>query len=141
MNLEVEYYAETDSVVIATGIRGRSGSDLRNDGNVILTYAGEGKKTITKVEVFDISLDYLPLAPERGYDAETDTLTLGEKPVGDYLVVESGEFVGYLQRDPGRDWYEMLAVDIRNASKHLKRVNETILRKQKQDAGKLRVIQ
>ncbi len=141
MKLEVKYYPETDSVVIATGERGGSGRDLRNDGNVILTYAREGKKTIAMVEVFSISLGYLPLAPERGYDAATDTLTLGEKPVGDYLTEESGEFVSYLQPDPGRDWYEVRGLDIRNASKHLKQVNDRILRKQKQDPDKLRVIQ
>ncbi len=141
MNLEVNYYAETDSVIIATGERGGSGCDLRDDGNVILTYAREDKKTIAMVEVLYISLDYLPLAPERGYDATTDTLTLGEKPVGDYLVEESGEFVSYLQPDPGMDWYEVRALDIRNASKHLKDVNETIIRKQKQDADKHMVSQ
>ena len=68
-------------------------------------------------------------------------LTLGEKPVGDYLVEESGEFVSYLQRDPGRDWYEVLGLDVRNALKHLKRVNDRIPRKQNQAPGKLRVIQ
>ncbi len=121
MNLEVKYYAETDMVVITAGERVRSVSDLRNDGTVNVSYAEEdNEKTVTRVESFDISRNYLPLGARRGYDAATDTLTLGERPVDGYRVVGSGEFIGYWEWAKVEEQWEMAALDIRNASKHLR---------------------
>ena len=62
---------------------------------------------------------FLPLSAERGYDADTDTLTLGDKPDADYRVVDNGDFVSYRQWfDDGSEW-DVVAVDLRRASVHL----------------------
>ncbi len=101
----VKYYPDTDSVIITTGKGGRVSGTLWDDWSVILTYAVEDDEIITAVEVFDVTGYHLPLAVERGYDAVTGTLTLGEKPVADFRGVDRGEFVNYLQWfDDGSDW-------------------------------------
>ncbi len=140
--MKVKYYAESDSVIIDTEKGGVVGSDLRDYRSIILSYADEECEIITSVEVFGVTKRCLPLAVEHGYDAESDTLTLGEKPVSDFRVVDSGEFVGYLEWAEVEEQWEMAAVDLRHASKHLKQVNETIIKKEKekQASGKLRVI-
>ena len=61
------------------------------------------------------------MSAERGYDAATDTLTLGDKPDAgaDYRVVDNGDFVSYRQWfDDGSGW-DIVAVDLRQASIHL----------------------
>ncbi len=136
--MQASYHPDTDSVIISTGTGGGFGSDLWGDTSVILGFDDEECEVVTGVELLSASI-YLPLVAERGYDAESDTLTLGEKPVADYRVVDSGEFVHYLQWGNDDVW-ESMALVLRNASKHLKRVNDRILRKQKQDSDKLRVI-
>ncbi len=142
--MEVTYFDDTDSIIIASGVRGGGGSgDLRDNTSIILTYADEWgiDKTVTMVEIFGVTVgNVLPLATEHGYDAETDTLTLGDKSVADFHVEESDEFIAYFQTDEDGDQWAV-AVDIRNASQHLGEVNETIIRNQRQDSGKLRVIQ
>ncbi len=136
----VEYFPQTDSILLHSGENGEGQGDwLLDDHRVTLSFTGEQDGPVNGVDVFDVTGRYLPFAPERGYDADTDTLTLGHKPDGNHRVVENGEFVLYLQ--PDISWEEPVAVDIRNASKHLKQVNETILRKQKQETGKLPVVQ
>ena len=138
--MQASYHPDTDSVIISTGTGGGFGSDLWGDTSVILGFDDEDCEVVTGLELLSASI-YLPLAPERGYDAESDTLTLGEKPVANYRVVDSGEFVHYLQWCNDDVW-ESMALVLCNASKHLKQVNEAILRKEKQrqDSGKLRAI-
>ncbi len=135
--MKVKYFDDTDSIIIASGVRGRGGSgDLRDNTSIILTYADKWDidKTVTMVEIFGVTVgNVLPLAAEHGYDAESDTLTLGDKPVADFHVAESDEFIAYFQTDEDGDQWAV-AVDIRNASKHLGEVNETIIRKLKQES-------
>ncbi len=103
--------------------------------SIILSYANKWgiDKTVTMVEIFGVTVgNVLPLSVEHGYDAETDTLTLGDKPVADCHIEESDEFIAYFQCDEGI--WQPSAVDIRNASKHLGEVNETIIRKQRQES-------
>ena len=118
--MRVSYYAEDDALVLEAFRGGRSGGALRDDFGVILDFADVGSEEVTRIDILNVS-DFLPLDPERGYDADTDTLTLGDKPEpdADYRVVDNGDFVSYRQWfDDGSEW-DVVAVDLRQASKYL----------------------
>lgn len=116
--MEVKYYPEDDVLLIIKSRGGRSGGTLRDDFGIIFTLEDVGNENITRVDIHDVSY-FLPLDTERGYDADTDTLTLGDKPDADYRVVDNGDFVTYRQWfDDGSEW-DVVAVDLRRASVHL----------------------
>ena len=116
--MEVKYYPEDDVLLIIKSRRGRSGGTLRDDFDIILTLEDVGNENITRVDIHHVSY-YVPLDAERGYDADTDTLTLGDKPDADCRVVENGDFVGYWQECDGGRYWDIVAVDLRRASAHL----------------------
>lgn len=118
--MQVKYYPEDDALLMIVAHGGRSGGALRDDFGVILTFEDVGVENVVRVDVLNVSW-YLPLSAERGYAADTDTLTLGDKPDADadYRVVDNGDFVSYRQWfDDGSGW-DIVAVDLRQASKHL----------------------
>ena len=117
--MEIRYYADEDVVdLTASDFEIGSGATLRDDFRVILTFARRGSEDVSQIDILDVSR-FLPLSAERGYDADTDTLTLGFKPDSDFRVVDNGEFVSYLQWfDDGSEW-DVVALDLRHASKHL----------------------
>ena len=97
---------------------GCSGATLRDYFDVILVFESEDTENIARVRLLHAT-DFLPLGAGRGYDADTDTLTLGDKPTADYRVVDNGDFVSYRQWfDDGSEW-DVVAVDLRRASVHL----------------------
>lgn len=118
--MRVKYYAEDDALVIEAFRGGCSGGTLRDDFGVILNFADVGSEDVARIDILNVT-DLLPLDAERGYDAHTDTLTLGDKPDADadYRVVDNGDFVSYRQWfDDGSGW-DIVAVDLRQASKYL----------------------
>ena len=118
--MRVNYIAEDDALVLEAFRGGCSGGTVRDDFGVILNFADVGSEDVARIDVLNVS-DFLPLDPERGYDADTDTLTLGDKPEpdADYRVVDNGDFVSYRQWfDDGSEW-DVVAVDLRQASKYL----------------------
>ena len=118
--MRAKYYAEDDALVISGTQCGRSGTALRDDFGVILDLADEDSEDVTRIDILNVSW-FLPLSAERGYDADADTLTLGDKPEADadYRVVDNGDFVSYRQWfDDGSQW-DVVAVDLRQASKYL----------------------
>ncbi len=117
--MRVRYYADDDVVELtASDFEVGSGGTLRDDFRVILTFAREGSDDVSQIDILDVSR-FLPLSVERGYDADTDTLSLGDKPNSNFRVVDNGEFVSYLQLfDDGSEW-DVVALDLRHASKHL----------------------
>ena len=121
--MRVKYYAEDDALVIESFRGGCSGGTLRDDFGVILNFADVGSEDVARIDVLHVT-DFLPLDTERGYDADTDTLTLGDKPDADadYRVVDNGDFVSYRQWfDDGSQW-DVVALDLRQASKYLAEV-------------------
>ncbi len=121
--MQAKYYSEDDALVISGTKRGRSGAALRDDFGVILDLADEDSEDVTRIDILNVSW-FLPLSAERGYDADTDTLTLGDKPDADadYRVVDNGDFVSYRQWfDDGSQW-DVVALDLRQASKYLAEV-------------------
>ena len=120
--MRVRYYAEEDVLLLIASPKGGGGGTLRDDFRVIFAIDGEdeGDENITRVDILDVSR-FLPLRAERGYDTDTDTLTLGDKPEpdADFRVVDNGDFVSYRQWfDDGSEW-DVVAVDLRRASVHL----------------------
>jgi hypothetical protein len=116
--MQVRYYAEDDTLILTATPGGRSGAALRDYFEVILTLADEGSELITRLTVLHAT-DFLPLDTDRSYDADTDTLTLGDKSDADCRVVENGDFVGYWQECDGGRYWDVVAVDLRRASVHL----------------------
>ena len=116
--MEANYYAEDDTLVLTANRRGRSGGTLRDDFGIILTFVDEDSEDITRIRVLHAT-DFLPLDTERGYNADADTLTLGDKPDANCRVVETGDFVGYWQECDGGRYWDVVAVDLRRASVHL----------------------
>ncbi len=116
--MEIKYYPEEDVLLIIKSPSGCSGGSLRDDFGVIYTSDNSRHDNVTRVDIHHVSY-FLPLRPERGYDAGSDTLTLGDKPDGDYRVVDNGDFVSYRQWfDDGGGW-DIVAVDLRRASELL----------------------
>ena len=118
--MRVKYYTEDDALVIEAFRGGCSGGTLRDDFGVILNFADAGSEDVARIDILNVSW-FLPLSAEWGYDADTDTLTLGDKPDvdADYRVVDNGDFVSYRQWfDDGSGW-DIVAVDLRQASIHL----------------------
>lgn len=116
--MEVKYYPEDDVLLIIKSHSGRSGGTLRDDFGIIFTFEDVGNDNVTRLDIHDVSY-FLPLDAERGYDADTDTLTLGDKPDADYRAVDNGDFVGYWQECAGGRYWDIVAVDLRQASVHL----------------------
>ena len=118
--MRVSHYPEDDALIMTATRGGCSGGTLRDDFRVILTFLSENSEDVTRINILDVNR-FLPLSAERGYDADTDTLTLGDKPDADadYRVVDNGDFVSYRQWfDDGSEW-DIVAVDLRQASKYL----------------------
>ena len=118
--MQVNYYPEDDVLILIASPKGGGGGSLRDDFGVIFVIDGEEEcdENVTRVDVHDATR-FLPLRADRGYDCDMDTLTLGDKPIGDYRVVDNGDFVSYRQWfDDGSGW-DVVAVDLRQASVHL----------------------
>ena len=118
--MQVSHYPEDDVLILIASPKGGGGGTLRDDFGVIFAIDGEDEddENITRVDIHHVSR-FLPLRAERGYDADTDTLTLGNKPTADYRVVDNGDFVSYRRWfDDGSEW-DVVAVDLRPASVHL----------------------
>ncbi len=120
--MRVRYFPEDDIVeLFVARTKGGSGAALRDYFGVILTFAEEGSEDVTCLDILGVSR-FLPLCAEKGYDAATDTLTLGDKPDAGYRMVDNGDFVSYLQWfGDGSEW-DNVAVDLRRASVHLAQV-------------------
>ena len=99
------------------------GAEERSAGQFLGSYTSllqdEGSEIDYEVGPCYDATDFLPLGAERGYDANTDTLTLGHKPDANYRVVENGDFAGYWQECDGGRYWDVVAVDLRRASVHL----------------------
>ena len=116
--MQTKYYTDDDAVVLTNRHKHGDGGTLRDDFGIILTYESEGSEEVTQIDILRASR-LLPLGPERGYDAQTDTLTLGDKPTADYRVVDNGDFVSYRQWFDDGSERDVVAVDLRQASVHL----------------------
>ena len=110
--------AECDAIGLDYKQPHRATYELATVGMVMIDVPDEDSYEAVGLEVFAISA-WLPLG-KRGYCAETDTLTFGHGTETATVVAENGDLVAYWrpdQYDPGDT--VAVAVDLRNASKHL----------------------
>ena len=116
--MKVKHFAESDGIMLIASDQYGNGGTLRDDFGVIISYADEDGDDVAQVDILRVSR-FLPLGAARGYDAATDTLTLGDKPDADCRIIDSGDFVSYRQWfDDGSEW-DLVALDLRHASRHL----------------------
>ena len=104
MSLEILYDTDVDALRLYTGEERTTSSSLVGLEEVILDLGDEDTRHVVGLEVLGASA-YLPLG-KRGYDPNSDTLTLGAV-VGDPAgIMESGDLVTYWREtpdvDPGR---------------------------------------
>ena len=125
MSLQLFYTPEDDAIFLSSAIHSDFGVDLPNDCNVVVRHP-EDEYDPVELEVLGIST-YLPLETNGGYCAETDTLTFGVGKAAATLIAENDDLIAYWQADPGSpDELELMAVDLRNASRHLSSVIEAV---------------
>ncbi len=117
--MQVRRYPEEDVLLLIriASSRGGGGGTLRDDFGVIFG-TDEGEENVTRVDLHRVSR-FLPLAAEREYDAETDTLTLGDNPEVGYRMIDNGDFVSYRQWFDDGSERDVVAIEVRQASEHL----------------------
>ncbi len=127
MNLRVHYDPECDAIGLDYKQPHRATYELATVGMVMVDVPDEDSYEAVGLEVFAISA-WLPLG-KRGYCEETDTLTIGRGVETSTVVAENGDLVAYWAPDE-YDPADLvpIAVDLRNASKHLAPVIEAIPR-------------
>ena len=118
MNLKVHYDPECDAIGADYEQPHRATYELTTVGMVMIDLPDEDSYEAVGLEVFAISA-WLPLG-KRGYCVETDTLTIGHGVETATVVAENGDLVAYWAPDEyDPDDLSPIAVDLRNASKHL----------------------
>lgn len=125
MELEVHYDPECDAIGLHSGQQRNGSASLVTDVDVIIDLANEDSRQAVALEVLSISA-YLPLG-KHGYCDGTDTLTFGGEIDTATLVVKNGDLIAYWRRaNLPLVSMEPVAVDLKNASKHLKPVIESL---------------
>ena len=122
MTLQVsDYGRDDDTIILTTGDPHDETDEINCRPGHILDYDSATYKP-TAFELLLCASAYIPLSTERGYSPEVDTLVFGEGVAKAKLVVENGDLVAhwaYDEDDPEPEFYVPVAVEIRNASKHL----------------------
>ena len=116
--MKATYDVESDVLRVYSGQRSAEGASFLRGPDAAVFLGTEGGHDVVGFLVLGASA-YLPLG--EGYDAGSDTLTIGETTDVPELVTENGDFIGYwevdvLEPDGFRD---PIGVAIRRASEHL----------------------
>lgn len=123
MNLIAHYDPEIDAISLHYGQSTCGGYEVAENWSIILHVPEDESRGAAELEVIGVSA-WLPLG-KRGYCEETDTLTFGGNVETATVIAENGDLIAYWspdQYDP--DYLLPIAVDLRNASKHLAPVLE-----------------
>lgn len=117
MSLQTRYSPEDDIVLIASSERGEGSCDVEGHywTTVVLPFGG-GYKPVALEIMF--ASDLMPLVANKGYSADTDTLVIGEGK-NTAVVEENDDLTAYWCPEDGPDDLSLVAVSLRNASKHL----------------------
>ena len=118
----VHYDSDVDALRISTDSDGATSSSLLNNSDIVIDLASEDGLDVVGLGVLCASA-YLPLG-KKGYNAENDTLLLGEMTDEPEMVAENGDLIAYWQIDEDdRDgWHNPIGVAIKHASAHLAEV-------------------
>ena len=123
--MQMHYDPECDAIGLDYKQPHRATYELATVGMVMIDVPDEESYEAIGLEVFAISA-WLPLG-NRDYCEETDTLTFGGGAESATVIAENGDLVAYWgpdEYDPGDT--VPIAVDLRNASKHLAPVIEAM---------------
>ena len=125
MNLKAHYDPDIDAISLYYDQPTCGGYEVAEDWSIILHVPEDESRCAAELEVFTISA-WLPLG-KRDYCEETDTLTIGHGTETATVVAENGDLVAYWRPDEyDPDDLTPIAVDLRNASKHLAPVIEAM---------------
>ncbi len=125
MELRSHYDPDIDAVSWYYDQPSSGGYEVAQNWSIILHVPDDESHRAVELEVIGIS-PWLPLG-KRGYCAKTDTLTIGHGVETATVVAENGDLVAYWAPDEyDPDDLSPIAVDLRNASKHLAPVMEAM---------------
>lgn len=118
MKLRAHYDPNIDAISWYYDQPSWGGYEVAQNWSIILHVPDDESHCAVELEVIGISM-WLPLG-KRGYCEETDTLTIGRGVETATVVAENGDLVAYWAPDE-YDPADLvpIAVDLRNASKHL----------------------
>ena len=114
------------TICVLSQIPSAVSASLLDDPGIVLDLSTEDGHEVAGVEILGISA-YVPLG-KNGYDADTDTLTMGRTTTDPELITQIGDLIGYWHADkhePG-GYRDPIGVAIRRASVHLAKVSEKI---------------
>lgn len=124
MTLQVSKYdPESNAIAFNTGDPHDETDEIDYCFGHILDYDSATYKP-TSFELVLCARGYLELSQEYGYNADTDTLTFGTGLARSEFTVANGDLVAHWayalpEDDPEPEFYIPVAVQLRNASKHL----------------------
>ena len=126
--MRVRYDPEVDALRITTDTLGVVSASLWDPeyDSIAVDLATEYGCEIVGLDIIWAST-YLPLG-KSGYDADTDTLTIGRTSADPELITRNGDLIAYWHSDkhePG-GYRDPIGVAIRRASVHLAKVSEKI---------------
>ena len=118
----VHYDSEVDALRVTTDVGGATSASLLYNSDIVVDLASEDGYEIVGLGILCASL-YLPLG-KKGYDAETDTLLMGDSTSDAALITENDDFIGYWEVFEGDsdEFRDPVGVAVKNASVHLAEV-------------------
>lgn len=125
MNLITHYDPEIDAVSLHYDQPTYGGYEVAENWSIILHVPEDESHRAAELEVIGIRA-WLPLG-KRGYCKDTDTLTFGYGSENATVIAENGDLIAYWRPDEyDPNDLTPIAVDLRNASKHLVPVIEAM---------------
>ncbi len=121
--MRIIYDHEVDVLRVITETPDAVSASLLYDPGIAIDLATEEGHEIVGITVMGASA-FIPLG-SRGYDAQTDTLTMGRTTGDPDLITENGDLVAYWQvdeEDP-EGFRDPIGVALRRASVHLAKVS------------------
>lgn len=122
MELSGHYDKEADVLAIRTGDKEADGSSAECDLDLAVFM---GTKDGHDVVGFEIIGGGVYLRMEAGYDAEADTVTIGDTASDPSLITENGDLMVYWKADDEVDpagFMNPIGVAVRNAKENMARV-------------------
>ena len=119
MKLHIRYSPEDDIIALGTSEKGDGCYEVEEYPWAVVTLPLRGGYKPVSLEILFAS-GLMPLESKTGYCSETDTLIIGEGKDIATLAEENGDLTAYwLPEDYAPDEMSLVAVSLRNASKHL----------------------
>ena len=129
MSLQVLYSQEDDIVFLGTSEIGDGSYEVESHLWAVVTLLlGDGYKPVALDIMF--ASDLMPLETNGGYCSETDTLVIGKGVDTATLIEENSDLTSYWSTDDEPDDLSLVAVSLRNASKHLAPVVASLAEKE-----------